>query len=998
MTDIIWVISSSVLILAVIAIRALFGRKMRPGLRYALWGLVLVRLLIPGTLFHLPVSVSSVAERAEVIGDYEAVRGVDAIERTDNGEIRLIRYHMPGAAAPGADSAPETAVTTAPIGAETSSPAGEAAAAITEQEKPTAVPVVSSVIRDAAPERYERMKSAIRLRDILRIVWLAGVLAAASVFIFANVRLYIRLRSRRRRIEADCKRPVYAVDGLASSCLFLGTIYVSGEAARDGETLRCVLAHETAHYRHGDHILSLLRCAALSLHWYNPLVWWAAALSVRDSELFADAGAVKALGESEREKYGLTLIALSTNRSKAPVILSAATSMNGKKRTLRERIRQISGAGRKGIAVSIVMLLIAAFVFGCAVAGSDKKTEADASETPTAETEPSVSPAPTETPAPEPTPDPDAAAFSDPAFESAFRAKYGFSGTIRKEDLLGFTELDLSGCGLSDISDIAAFTELTKLDLSNNNIRNVNPLAALTKLTELDLSNNKINWLYGIVHLSELTRLDLGSNKIVEESILSGSDLTKLRYLDISGNMINRLGFCSNMAELETLIANDNQIKSIDGLKALEKLAHLEINSNLIFDLSVLDELPTGVRISADGNPTVPDDEWFIERAWPYAQAANETLDLGFERSRASVGMKYAVEPRFRIVSFPSTNGWAVLDVTFLYGNDGQWNIEYSGVINTAWLADGVDTSELDGRIKRAFKELDLESLRSVTLTPDDLRSAGIPADGSEECYLGIMEYLAGLRCERFLNCSDDNPLKCLEAAVTGSSINCYPLLPGSYYGCSAGMCFVPVDAYTFTASMSGENDLYACSVNIQNDRFYGMFGYGFSYRITPQSDGSFLCVLDTSDDGGMSPDHIYSYSWADPMSRLPLSIESTLDDTLDNPGEGDDQSFICNGQWVLRDLFGMDWNWFGREYGMDDWKELVQRLLPASVSSYFRQEYLVMYVINGALNAPEEYHDGFRLLLGHQRENSPESFEYCLGTLNEEELAYISGIMNGRN
>ena len=46
--------------------------------------------------------------------------------------------------------------------------------------------------------------------------------------------------------------------------------------------LRHVLAHELTHYAHKDHIWSLLRCLALALHWYNPLVWLAAALSKRD--------------------------------------------------------------------------------------------------------------------------------------------------------------------------------------------------------------------------------------------------------------------------------------------------------------------------------------------------------------------------------------------------------------------------------------------------------------------------------------------------------------------------------------------------------------------------------------------------------------------------------------------------------------------------------------------------------------------------------------------
>ena len=77
MTDLTWALSSCVLILAVIAIRVAFGKRMRPGLRYALWGLVLLRLLYPGTVLSSPVSVRGVAEKAEVVQNFEAIRDFD---------------------------------------------------------------------------------------------------------------------------------------------------------------------------------------------------------------------------------------------------------------------------------------------------------------------------------------------------------------------------------------------------------------------------------------------------------------------------------------------------------------------------------------------------------------------------------------------------------------------------------------------------------------------------------------------------------------------------------------------------------------------------------------------------------------------------------------------------------------------------------------------------------------------------------------------------------
>ena len=47
-----WVATASLLILAVLALRALLGKRISAGLKYALWAVVLVRLLAPLQLFR----------------------------------------------------------------------------------------------------------------------------------------------------------------------------------------------------------------------------------------------------------------------------------------------------------------------------------------------------------------------------------------------------------------------------------------------------------------------------------------------------------------------------------------------------------------------------------------------------------------------------------------------------------------------------------------------------------------------------------------------------------------------------------------------------------------------------------------------------------------------------------------------------------------------------------------------------------------------------------
>ncbi len=366
MTDIIWLVSTCVIIAAVIAVRAIFGKKMSAGLRYALWGLVLLRLLVPGTVFKSPVSVSSAMQRAQVTRDLETVRDVSAIARTDSGEV-IGRLRRPASQAqlPGGEHI------TPEFPAETNSQNNAAPAsqsAVTDDNtKPSANTAV--ILNEATPERFERMQKTLKARDILNIIWYTGMGLAALYFIAANLRFYLKLRARRERLDVEAPCPVYSAEGLSSSCLFLNSIYISKDNTEDEEKLRYVLAHELAHRRHGDGIFALLRTAALILHWYNPLVWIAAFTSRRDSELFADAAAIKSLGEEHREDYGRTLIELSSRPSIYAPIACAATMMTGGKRELKSRITHIARDRRMSFAVAAIVLAIALAAVGCTFAG-----------------------------------------------------------------------------------------------------------------------------------------------------------------------------------------------------------------------------------------------------------------------------------------------------------------------------------------------------------------------------------------------------------------------------------------------------------------------------------------------------------------------------------------------------------------------------------------------------------------------------------------------------
>ena len=78
--------------------------------------------------------------------------------------------------------------------------------------------------------------------------------------------------------------------------------------ALDEKVLSHILAHEFIHIKRFDTLKKLTLTAVLCLHWFNPLVWLMYFLFNRDIEISCDDGTIKLLGEDAKSHYALTLI------------------------------------------------------------------------------------------------------------------------------------------------------------------------------------------------------------------------------------------------------------------------------------------------------------------------------------------------------------------------------------------------------------------------------------------------------------------------------------------------------------------------------------------------------------------------------------------------------------------------------------------------------------------------------------------------------------------
>ena len=146
------------------------------------------------------------------------------------------------------------------------------------------------------------------LLPLLSGIWIAGML----VMILHSVRSYARIR-KQTRVAVPYRKGIFLADDVVSPFvmgLFRPVIYLPGSLDPWERTF--IVAHERHHIRRGDHIFKFLGFLALTIHWFNPLVWLAFVLASRDMEMSCDEAVIRKYGDDVRADYSASLLNLAT--------------------------------------------------------------------------------------------------------------------------------------------------------------------------------------------------------------------------------------------------------------------------------------------------------------------------------------------------------------------------------------------------------------------------------------------------------------------------------------------------------------------------------------------------------------------------------------------------------------------------------------------------------------------------------------------------------------
>jgi beta-lactamase regulating signal transducer with metallopeptidase domain len=330
---------AAVLIVLVVVVRTILGRRLSPGWRAALWGLVLVRLVVPVipagplSLFRLTASLDTpwwqpTADRSA--WQPEAVDEHVAPAR-DRDQVQDHATPSPPGVDPGVLSV-RSLVSAAQTG----------------------LPTLDDTF-------LARFPLPVSPADIAGLAWLAGVLFLSVRMAGAAVRLGRQIRTqsfadnasqlaqfeacrrtmgvrRTVRLRATARDLGPAVTGLWRPCILIPRAVL--DTASQAE-LEHILLHELAHVRRWDVAVNWLWTTAAVLHWFNPAVWFAAARIRADCELACDAAVLQRLGRARRAAYGNTVLTLAAGLA-SEQSRTGLVGAFGAGRHLQERIIMIA--------------------------------------------------------------------------------------------------------------------------------------------------------------------------------------------------------------------------------------------------------------------------------------------------------------------------------------------------------------------------------------------------------------------------------------------------------------------------------------------------------------------------------------------------------------------------------------------------------------------------------------------------------------------------------
>jgi len=180
------------------------------------------------------------------------------------------------------------------------------------------------------------------------LIWIIGILFLLTYGIITFLNLKNRLS-----IATLVNHNIYETDRIETPFV-LGfikpKIYIPTNLSEN--EFNYIIKHELTHIKRYDYIIKLIAFIALSIHWFNPIIWFSYFLMSKDMEMSCDESVMKDFNEDIRSSYSKSLLSLSAKQSGILVPLSFGES------NVKSRIKNVLNYKKPTLWVIVILIII----------------------------------------------------------------------------------------------------------------------------------------------------------------------------------------------------------------------------------------------------------------------------------------------------------------------------------------------------------------------------------------------------------------------------------------------------------------------------------------------------------------------------------------------------------------------------------------------------------------------------------------------------------------
>ena len=238
----------------------------------------------------------------------------------------------------------------------------------------TGITVIDNVINPSLPAPTDLAASINPIQVWLFlgvIIWVSGIVAMLIYSIISFIKL-----KRRLITSTPLKDNIYIADHITTPFVFgvlNPKIYLPSSLSDADQSY--IIRHEKCHIKRLDHITRILGFIALSIHWFNPLVWIAFIFSGKDMELSCDEAVMKSMATDIKAEYSQSLLRFSSNKK-----MIHATPLAFGEGDTKGRIKNVLNYKRPKFWVISISALLCVVVMFCLLSNPRTEREPNATQ------------------------------------------------------------------------------------------------------------------------------------------------------------------------------------------------------------------------------------------------------------------------------------------------------------------------------------------------------------------------------------------------------------------------------------------------------------------------------------------------------------------------------------------------------------------------------------------------------------------------------------------